>query len=483
MTDDWPSIGTRLALRYRLVAPIEQGGMAVVWRANDELLCRHVAVKLLSGESAGDVELFDLVRREARAAAKLSHPNITAVHDYAEALRPDGSVTPFVVMELLEGEALAVRLQRGPLGWTEAAAIGAQVADALAAAHEGGVVHRDVTPGNVMLTNSVVKVVDFGICAAIGEPDEDSSGATFGTPAYVAPERLDGQPALPATDVYALGALLYELVTGEPPYPVNTWEELANARVHQPRELPAGVPSRYSAIVWGCLAARPADRPAAADVARDLHELSRSRPRAATGIVAIPAAAQHAERRAVAFRQSRRPPWWVRRRRQGGPTAITIGLLLAGTVATADLAGLGWPPARRAVTAPPAAAPPPATASSGPSAPDSSTTDGPAATPRQPSPAAPTVTAPVPISTSDAVHNFRAAVVAGREAREIRPDVATDLLNTIDSVDGDDALDVGEVVGTLRRKIKERVREKAVARTRAALLDARLTGLAESAAR
>lgn len=470
MTEDWPAIGTRLALRYRLVAPIEQGGMAVVWRANDELLCRHVAVKLLSGDSAGDVERFDLVRREARAAAKLSHPNITAVHDYAEALRPDGSVTPFVVMELLEGEALAVRLQRGHLDWTEAASIGAQVADALAAAHEGGVVHRDVTPGNVMLTNSVVKVVDFGICAAIGEPDDDSSGATFGTPAYVAPERLDGLPALPATDVYALGALLYELVTGEPPYPVNTWEELANARVNQPRELPADVPIRYAAIVWSCLAAQPADRPAAGDVARDLHELSRSRPRIATGIVAVPASAQLAsaqlaERTSGGSREPRRPPQRVRQRRRGGLLAIAVGLLVAGTGAAVGLAGL-------AVTAPPVAAPPD---------PAISTADGPSAPPRQPSPAAENAAPPVPTSTSDAVQNLRAAVEAGRAAREIRSDVATDLLNTIDSLDGDDAPDVGEVVIALRRKIKDRVREKAVAQPRAALLDARLRGLAESA--
>jgi serine/threonine-protein kinase len=192
VTDDWPSAGTRLAFRYRLVARIQAGGMAVVWRARDELLGREVALKLLAGPLAGSRGVFDLVRREARAAARLSHPNVTAVHDYGEAVRPDGAVAPFVVMELLDGHMLAGRLERGPLPWPEAAAIGADIADGLAAIHRSGIVHRDVTPGNVMLTPGGVKVVDFGISAAIGEPDEDSSGSTFGTPAYVAPERLDG---------------------------------------------------------------------------------------------------------------------------------------------------------------------------------------------------------------------------------------------------------------------------------------------------
>jgi serine/threonine-protein kinase len=279
VTDDWPSAGTRLAFRYRLVARIQAGGMAVVWRARDELLGREVALKLLAGPLAGSRGVFDLVRREARAAARLSHPNVTAVHDYGEAVRPDGAVAPFVVMELLDGHMLAGRLERGPLPWPEAAAIGADIADGLAAIHRSGIVHRDVTPGNVMLTPGGVKVVDFGISAAIGEPDEDSSGSTFGTPAYVAPERLDGLPAVAATDVYALGALLFEMVTGAPPYPVGTWEELAAARQRPPAALPPGIPPAFAGLVTSCLAEEPDHRPHAGQVAAALRALSRQ-PRA-----------------------------------------------------------------------------------------------------------------------------------------------------------------------------------------------------------
>ncbi|MET0496360.1 MAG: serine/threonine-protein kinase, partial [Actinoplanes sp.] len=216
MSDDWPSPGTLMAFRYRLITRLVAGAMAEVWRAKDELLDRPVALKLPTGAAW----------KEARMAARLSHPNIAAVHDYDEAVRPDGSVAPFMVMELLTGESLAARLERSPLSWQEAARIGTAVAQALGAAHDGGVVHRDVKPGNVMLTLTGVKILDFGISAATGDPDEDETGVTFGTPAYVAPERLDGKPAEPATDVYGLGVLLFEMVTGEPPYPVDTWEEL-----------------------------------------------------------------------------------------------------------------------------------------------------------------------------------------------------------------------------------------------------------------
>src|SRR5690242_12781517 len=133
MTGQWPSTGTLLAQRYRLLARIEAGGMAVVWRARDELLGRPVALKLLTDRYAED-GLHHLVHREARAAARLSHPHVATVHDYAEAVGPDGAVRPFVIMELLGGESLAARLTRGPLPWSEAAGIGAATAEALAAA-------------------------------------------------------------------------------------------------------------------------------------------------------------------------------------------------------------------------------------------------------------------------------------------------------------------------------------------------------------
>ncbi|HEY0535288.1 MAG TPA: protein kinase, partial [Actinoplanes sp.] len=271
MSSDWPVASALMAGRYRLVSLLETGGMAEIWRAEDELLDRPVAVKLPTSPQ--------VVWREARMAARLSHPGIAAVHDYREAVRPDGTVVPFVVMELLTGESVAARVDRELIGWAEAARIGAAVADALAAAHASGVVHRDIKPGNVMLTPNGVKILDFGISVAAGEPDDDDTGATFGTPAYVAPERLDGMPAEPATDVYGVGVLLFEMVTGDPPYPVETWEELAAARASGPSELPESLPPDFRDVVNRCLDADPAGRPTAARLRADLLAVAlRSRP-------------------------------------------------------------------------------------------------------------------------------------------------------------------------------------------------------------
>src|SRR5687768_14207727 len=134
MSDDWPAAGTLLAFRYRLVSRLETGGMAEIWHAQDELLARPVALKLPTGLDRARADVLQLAWREARMGARLSHPNIAAVHDYDEAVRPDGSVAPFVVMELLAGETLAARLERAPLPWREAATTGAAVAGALTAA-------------------------------------------------------------------------------------------------------------------------------------------------------------------------------------------------------------------------------------------------------------------------------------------------------------------------------------------------------------
>src|SRR3954468_12180615 len=168
MTDEWPSAGTLLATRYRLVCLLETGGMAQIWQAADELLGRPVAIKLPTGPQ--------IAWREARMAAKLSHPGIAAVHDYREAVRADGTVAPFVVMELLAGETVAARLVRETFTWQEAARVGAAVADALASAHQGGVVHRDIKPGNVMLTPTGVKILDFGISATGGSRTTTTAG-------------------------------------------------------------------------------------------------------------------------------------------------------------------------------------------------------------------------------------------------------------------------------------------------------------------
>ncbi|WP_433494195.1 serine/threonine-protein kinase [Micromonospora sp. CA-248089] len=267
--------GRLLARRYRLIDRIGAGGMSVIWRARDEVLDRVVAVKVLAPSLAADARFRDMVREEARSAAQLDHPHVTAVHDYGETVAPDGSITSFVVMELLSGEELEHRLTQGPLPWPVAVETGAQVAEALAAAHRLGIVHRDVTPANVMMTGTGAKVLDFGIATRIGTPDDDEDGGTFGTPAYVAPERLDGAPAQPATDVYSLGVLLFETLTGQPPYPAETWEQLSAALADSPEptldDVP-GLPRPVAEICLRCLARDPRRRPTAHRVAAVLRD-------------------------------------------------------------------------------------------------------------------------------------------------------------------------------------------------------------------
>jgi serine/threonine-protein kinase len=261
-TADGPCLGGR----YRMGALLGTGGMGEVWAARDLLLDRAVAVKLIGGALAGDGRAAERLRREARAAARLDHPNIARVLDLGE---HDGR--PYLVMELLEGESLAARIDRvGPMPPAEAARIVAAVADALEAAHHAGVVHRDVKPGNVFLTSTgAVKVLDFGIASAAGDAAL-TTGDLIGTAAYLAPERALGQRATPAADVYALGVVLYELLAGHRPFEAGSEVELAMAHVNaDPPSLRQAAPSTPGFLVAAChnaLAKDPSARPASAAV-------------------------------------------------------------------------------------------------------------------------------------------------------------------------------------------------------------------------
>jgi serine/threonine protein kinase len=211
---------THIGDRYRLVEKLGTGGMSVIWRGYDEILGRQVAVKVLSPRLAGDDTFRGRLRQEATAAARLCHPHITGIFDFGEFPFNEHLTVPYVVMELNVGESVAARLARtGALAWRDAVVITAEVASALATAHARGVVHRDVTPANVMLTAAGAKVVDFGISALIGQRDTAPDGSLLGTPAYLAPERLGGGQVSPATDVYALGLLLYRALTARFPWP------------------------------------------------------------------------------------------------------------------------------------------------------------------------------------------------------------------------------------------------------------------------
>ncbi|WP_433648774.1 protein kinase domain-containing protein [Micromonospora zamorensis] len=258
-----------LAGRYRLLERLGSGGMSAVHRAYDEVLERDVAVKVLV---ATDHNARQRIRAEAKAAARLSHPHVTSVYDFGESL-VDGAQVPFVVMEMLGGHTLEQRLAAGPLPPRAGLRVCAQVASALVAAHGQDLVHRDIKPANVMLTPTGAKVLDFGIAAAAGESEIDFEGRLLGTPAYLAPERLEAGEVLPACDVYALGLLLHRVLTGRLPLPTEAQTGMLRAHTHvEPDPLPPvdGVPPEVHRLYRWCLARDPADRPPAVEAARIL---------------------------------------------------------------------------------------------------------------------------------------------------------------------------------------------------------------------
>jgi serine/threonine-protein kinase len=265
---------TTVGGRYRLVERLGVGGMSLVWRAFDEVLGRQVAIKVLAGDYAASPDFRRAIRREARAVARLAHPNIGVVYDYGEWPDPSGAAVPYVVMELIEGPTLSDQLHSGTLSWPAALGICAQVAAALGAAHARGLVHRDVKPANIMLAGTGVKVVDFGISALIGEQvDLDSTGIVQGTPSYVAPERLCGAPVGAAADLYALGVVLFQTLTGRVPWHAEGEAEILTAHLTaRPDPLPPipGMPDDVNDLYLRCLAKDPARRPDAREVAAAL---------------------------------------------------------------------------------------------------------------------------------------------------------------------------------------------------------------------
>ncbi|MBU2669250.1 serine/threonine protein kinase [Actinoplanes bogorensis] len=256
--------------RYQLVRRIGVGGMSEVWHGHDRVLDRAVAVKIMGPSvegTFGDVSGVDLVRAEARSAARLTHPNVAEVHDFGTSrTEPAGRDVPYIVMELVEGQTLSAHLAAGPIDWRIGVRICAEVASALAAAHADQVVHRDIKPANVMLTPVGAKVLDFGIASSPGAPELDPDLPVMGTPAYVAPELFEGLPPTPASDMFALGTLLHQCISGHLPWRAETPTELVYAqRYRDPDPLPEldGLPSEVEDLVSRCLSRDPEDRPTA----------------------------------------------------------------------------------------------------------------------------------------------------------------------------------------------------------------------------
>jgi eukaryotic-like serine/threonine-protein kinase len=272
MSDQEPTVYNG---RYELHRRLGRGGMAEVFLARDQLLDRPVAVKVLFPEFATDPSFVERFRREAQSAANLNHPNVVGVYDWGEA-----GGTYFIVMEYVEGRTLAdIVRSEGPLHPDRAADITSDVAAALGFAHRNGVVHRDVKPANVLITSSgQVKVADFGIARAMTATSEENltqAGTVMGTATYFSPEQARGDAVDPRSDIYSLGVVLYETVTGRPPFSGESPVAIAYKHVQEaptpPRHANLDIPVAMEAIILKCLAKNPVNRyPSAEDLRADL---------------------------------------------------------------------------------------------------------------------------------------------------------------------------------------------------------------------
>ena len=269
-----PTSGLTFGGRYQLSSRVAIGGMGEVWQATDLVIGRTVAIKILKDEYLGDPGFLERFRAEARHAALVNHEGIANVFDYGE---EDGSA--FLVMELVPGEALSTILERDrTLSTDKVLNIVAQTANALHAAHSAGLVHRDIKPGNLLITpDGRVKITDFGIARIADQVPLTATGQVMGTVQYLSPEQASGHPASPTTDIYSLGIVAYEALAGRRPFTGESQVAIAMAQINEtPPELPATIAEPVRNLVYSCIAKSPADRPAsAAHLARAAQALRR----------------------------------------------------------------------------------------------------------------------------------------------------------------------------------------------------------------
>ena len=334
--------------RYDVVRPLGSGGMGEVYLARDMTLGRDVALKLLRSQFANDKESAERFKREAMSAARLSHPNIVQVYD--RGVTEDG--TSYIAMEYVPGGTLKERITHdGPLDAKDAASFGYQVAEALGAAHAKGVIHRDIKPQNVLITApGEAKVADFGIARALSAAADSrtKTGAVMGTAGYMSPEQALGEPATPKSDLYSLGIVLYEALTGKLPFtadnPIAVSMKHANEPPSPPQQINPSVPDGMNAIILKLLAKAPEDRYADADeLAEDLWRARRGTPPAAA---AVPGEAETVET------PTRRPATTApqpavgrsrRRRGQGRSRGRSLAPLLLGILLLLlGLLGIAW---------------------------------------------------------------------------------------------------------------------------------------------
>ncbi|MFC0006622.1 serine/threonine-protein kinase [Micromonospora siamensis] len=472
--------------RYQTEELLGSGGMAAVWRGRDLRLDRPVAVKVLTGAGLDEPTALDRFDREARAVARLAHPHIVAVYDFGT---DEGD--PYLVMELVDGPTVSALIGRGPVPVAQAVAIAEQTCDGLVAAHEAGVVHRDIKPGNLIVTpTGIVKICDFGIARLPqdGENTLTNAATRLGTSSYMSPEQAVGGAVDARTDLYGLGCTLYAMLTGIPPFTGDPLHVL-HQHLHDPAAAPSSrrpdVPAALDALVADLLAKEPAGRPTDAAQVRDRLAAIRAELTGA-GSVPVPLVPAVA---AAAGRAHPAGPWPVAgggpfpasdarpaveqadppadRRRQRQGLAAALGVLavvaLLAVVVASQLTGDDDDPLTPPVVAPTAAvvtqAPPnpvvtvtaaPTTTRARPSTPAPSTrttsarpatrsaapTSAPASTP--PRTASPSPSPPPP---SDPIVAIRLSIKEQVDTGQLSPDAAKDLYAKVDAIAKDLASD------------------------------------------